>query len=60
MTGPARPAKAAPRLQAWIYAFREDVEAGGLVSYGSNISDAYRLAATYVGRRKRCWPPPTR
>ena len=33
-----------------IYYAREFVEAGGLISYGSNISDNYRLAGTYVGR----------
>ena len=33
-----------------IYASREEVEAGGLMSYGANIPDAGRLAGTYVGR----------
>ena len=31
-----------------MYSFREDVEAGGLMSYGQNIADFYRRAATYV------------
>jgi putative ABC transport system substrate-binding protein len=26
------------------------VEAGGLISYGANVADGYRLAGTYVGR----------
>jgi putative ABC transport system substrate-binding protein len=32
------------------YQFREFTDAGGLMSYGGNISDGYRLAGTYVGR----------
>ncbi|AMN43716.1 ABC transporter substrate binding protein [Rhodoplanes sp. Z2-YC6860] len=31
-----------------IYAFREDVAAGGLASYGSNLPSQYRQAATFV------------
>jgi len=33
-----------------IYALREFAEAGGLISYGSNFTDMYRQAGTYVGR----------
>jgi putative ABC transport system substrate-binding protein len=31
-----------------MYAFREDVEAGGLVAYGANLVAQYRQAATFV------------
>jgi putative ABC transport system substrate-binding protein len=37
------------RLPA-LYHARESVEAGGLMSYGADIPDGYRLAGTYVGR----------
>ena len=37
------------RLPA-IYPFREDVEAGGLMSYGPSIPDLFRRAATYVDK----------
>jgi putative ABC transport system substrate-binding protein len=37
------------RLPA-VYAFRFFTELGGLVSYGNNIVDNYRRAATYVDR----------
>jgi ABC-type uncharacterized transport system substrate-binding protein len=33
-----------------IYEWREFVQAGGLASYGSNLSDNYRLGGVYVGR----------
>jgi putative ABC transport system substrate-binding protein len=33
-----------------IFADREQAEAGGLMSYGASRTDAYRQAATYVGR----------
>jgi putative ABC transport system substrate-binding protein len=33
-----------------FYAVRDIVDAGGLMSYGANISDAYRLVGTYAGR----------
>jgi putative ABC transport system substrate-binding protein len=33
-----------------IYQYREFAAAGGLMSYGSAITDTYRIVATYVGR----------
>jgi putative ABC transport system substrate-binding protein len=33
-----------------IYEFREFAAAGGLISYGASIVDAYRLAGVYTGR----------
>jgi putative ABC transport system substrate-binding protein len=33
-----------------IYGFREFVDSGGLISYGTGIASIYRLAGTYAGR----------
>jgi putative tryptophan/tyrosine transport system substrate-binding protein len=33
-----------------VYSFRHFVEAGGLISYGNDLIDQYRQAATYVDR----------
>lgn len=33
-----------------IYQYRENAVAGGLISYGTAISEAYRLAGVYTGR----------
>jgi putative ABC transport system substrate-binding protein len=33
-----------------VYSWREYPKAGGLMSYGTNLSDAYRVSGTYVGR----------
>jgi putative tryptophan/tyrosine transport system substrate-binding protein len=38
---------AAMRLPT-VYGYREHVESGGLISYGVNLSDCFRRAATYV------------
>jgi len=33
-----------------IYEWRQFAEAGGLMSYGINLADAYRQAGVYVGK----------
>ncbi len=33
-----------------VFPFRSYVDAGGLMSYGLNVADLFRRAATYVGR----------
>jgi putative ABC transport system substrate-binding protein len=33
-----------------IYDWREYVAAGGLISYGTNLTDTYRNVGTYVGK----------
>jgi ABC-type uncharacterized transport system substrate-binding protein len=41
---------AAQRSIPATYATREEAEAGGLMSYGANIQDAWRQAGLYIGR----------
>jgi len=47
--GPIIRFAAANRLPA-VYAVREDVDEGGLLSYGANVADISRRAARYAGR----------
>jgi putative ABC transport system substrate-binding protein len=41
---------AARHVMPTVYPFRDDAEAGGLMSYGPNLTDLFRLAGTYTGR----------
>src|SRR5262245_5502519 len=41
---------AARHVMPAIFPLREFAEAGGLMSYGSNLTDLFRLAGTYTGR----------
>jgi ABC-type uncharacterized transport system substrate-binding protein len=43
-------ASAARYAMPAIYEWRQFAEAGGLMSYGTNLADAYRQAGAYVGR----------
>jgi len=37
-------------LRPAIYEWREFAQVGGLASYGTNLTDAYRVAGVYAGR----------
>jgi len=41
---------AARHRMSGIYAQRDSVAAGGLMSYGNSVTEAYRHAGLYVGR----------
>jgi putative tryptophan/tyrosine transport system substrate-binding protein len=44
------PELAARQRMPVIYQYRDFVAAGGLISYGTSLTDAYRLAGIYAGR----------
>lgn len=56
-----------PRIVAWavreripvMHAFREEVEAGGLVAYSADLSDHYERVASYVARLLKGADPAT-
>ena len=41
---------AAQRSLPAIYQYREYAKAGGLISYGTDLTDSYRQAGVYTGR----------
>ena len=41
------------------FSVRENVEAGGLMSYGTNLADMYRHVGIYIGRILKGTSPPT-
>jgi len=41
-----------------IFQYRESAAAGGLMSYGGNAVDAFRLVGVYTGRTSRARSPP--
>jgi len=43
-------ALAADRAVPTVYPLRQYVDAGGLISYGANLREAFRQAGTYVGK----------